>query len=120
MAVHAAQPPRPTPVWARIALAPLTAVVVLTGIWVAGGVVTDDFRASMGLTALWFAVVLAGAVVVWRRRPELRLPVSVVAVGTLVLVGGSLGLASARDVEVNETVATGPAVLQGALSGLAH
>jgi hypothetical protein len=108
------------PGWLRVGLAPLSAAVVLLGIWVAGGVVTDDFRTSMALTALWFVVVAVAAVVVWRRRPELRLPVSAVAVGTFVLVGGYLGLASVRDVQVNETVATGPAALEGAFSGLAH
>ena len=120
MTVHAAQAPPSTPLWLRVALAPVSAAVVLLGIWVTGGLLTNDFRVSMALTALWFALVAAAAVVVWRRRPELRVPVSIVAIGTFVLVGGYLGLASIRDVEVNETVATGPAALEGAFTGLAH
>jgi len=74
----------------------------------------------MALTAAWFAVVAVGAAVVWRRWRDLRIPVSVVAVATFVLVGGYLGLASVRDVEVNETVAAGPALLEGAFTGHAH
>ena len=118
--MHAQAPPHVFPVWLRLALAPLSAAVVLLGIWVTGALITNNFRASMALTALWFAIVVAGAVLVWRRWPELRLPVSAVAVGTFVLVGGYLGLASVRDVTVNETVAAGPASLEGSFVGLAH
>jgi len=120
MAVHVDTSPPGIPLWLRLALAPVSVAVVLFGIWVTGALITNDFRASMALTGLWFAVVLAGAVVVWRRWPELRLPVSIVAVATFVLVGGYLGLASVRDVTVNETVAAGPASLEGTFTGLAH
>ena len=120
MAVRAQAPPPVFPLWLRLALAPLSAAVVLLGIWITGALITNDFRASMALTALWFGAVLVGAVVVWRRWPQLRVPVSAVAVGTFVLVGGYLGLASVRDVEVNETVAVGPASLEGTFTGLAH
>ena len=119
MAVDA-HAPAPAPFWLRAALAPLSAAVVLVGIWITGALITNDFRASMALTALWFAIVVIAAIVVWRRRPELRIPVSAVAVGTFVLVGGYLGLTSVRDVEVNEAVATGPASLEGSFTGLAH
>ena len=120
MAVHAESPPPTTPLWLRLALAPLAVVVVLLGIWATGALITNDFRVSMALTALWFAIVVVASIVVWRRRPKLLLPVSVVAIGTFVLVGGYLGLASVRDVTVNETVATGTASLEGTFVGLAH
>ncbi len=120
MAVDARPAPwLPTP-WLRVLLAPVTAIVVLLGIWVAGGKVTDDFAVSMVLTGLWFVVVLAVSVAVWRRRPALRLPVSAVAVGTFVVIGGALAFLSMRDVTVNETVATGPALAQGSFVSLAH
>lgn len=93
---------------------------MLLGIWITGGRLTNDFRVSLALTALWFVVVVATAVAVWRRYPPLRLPVSAVAVATFVLVGGYLGLASTRDVTVSETVATGPAVLTGSFVDIAH
>jgi hypothetical protein len=113
-------PPRAVTVWLRFALAPLSVAIVLFGIWITGGRLTNDFRVSMALTALWFVVVVATAVAVWRRYPPLRLPVSAVAVATFVLVGGYLGLASTRDVTVSETVATGPAVLTGSFVDIAH
>ncbi|MGH3066848.1 MAG: DM13 domain-containing protein [Gaiellaceae bacterium] len=119
MTTHALAPPHFSR-RLRLLLAPVSAAVVLLGIWVTGALVTNDFRTSMALTAAWFAAVAVGAVVVWRRWPELRIPVSVVALATFVLVGGYLGLASVRDVEVNETVAAGPALLQGAFTGHAH
>lgn len=119
MAVTYAPSPS-APGWLRLALAPISVVVVLAGIWLTGGVITNDFRLSMALTALWFAVVVAAAAIVWRRRPDLRIPVSAVAVGTFVLVGGWLALASIRDVTVNETVAAGPAVAEGAFFSIAH
>lgn len=120
MAVHTLDRPATVPLWLRAALAPLSAFVVVAGIWVTGALLTDDFRASMALTALWFAVVVVGAALVWRRFPPLRLPVSAVAVATFLLVGGYLGLASIRDVEVNEAIATGPALAEGTFTGLAH
>jgi len=115
--VHA---PTPVPPWLRLALAPVSAAVVLLGIWVTGALLTNDFRVSMALTAAWFVVVVVGAAVVWRRWPALRIPVSVVAVATFVLVGGYLGLASVRDVEVSETVAAGPALVEGTFAPRAH
>ncbi|HLF68432.1 MAG TPA: DM13 domain-containing protein [Gaiellaceae bacterium] len=113
-------PPLSAPLWLRALLAPVSAAVVLAGIWLTGGVLTDDFRLSMALTALWFALVVAGGIVVWRGAPALRLPVTAVAIGTFVLVGAYLGLASVRDVTVNERVATGPAALEGTFVELAH
>ena len=111
---------RPVPFWLRLVLVPVSAFVVVLGIWVTGAVITNDFETSMGLTALWFAIVVAVALLVWLRWPALRLPVSAVAVGTLVLVGGYLAVASMRDVEVNETVAAGPALLEGSFEAHAH
>ena len=119
MTTHALSSPHVSR-WLRLLLAPVSAAVVLLGIWVTGALITNDFRTSMALTAAWFVAVVVGAAVVWRRWPDLRIPVSVVAVATFVLVGGYLGLASVRDVEVNETVAAGPALLEGAFTGHAH
>ena len=108
------------PTWLRALLVPLTAILVLLGIWVAGGKLTDDFAVSMVLTGLWFVVVVIASAVIWRRAPALRLPVSAVAVGTFVVVGGLLAVLSMRDVTVNETVATGPALAEGSFVSLAH
>ena len=108
-----------SPVWLRVACVPVAIAVGLAGIWVAGGVITDDFRASMALTALWFAAVVAAAVVCWRRVPALR-PAAVAAVVAFVAVGGWLGYTSTTDRVVDEVVVSGPAALQGDFQGLAH
>lgn len=66
------------PLWSRLLAAPAVVAVTLLGLWFFAGVVTNDFRASMALTAVWFAC--AGATALWLswRRPELRLPVGAV------------------------------------------
>jgi len=121
MSVQAAQPPRrgTPPGWARVGAIPVAVVVVLVGIWVAGGVLTDDFRTSLALTALWFLLVVLTAVVAWRRVPALR-AAAVAAVATFALVGGYLAYASNVDKTVNEVVAAGQAALEGTFTGLAH
>ncbi|MEO5575934.1 MAG: DM13 domain-containing protein [Gaiellaceae bacterium] len=101
-------------------LAPVSAAVVLVGIWLAGGVLTDSFRASMALTTLWFGLVAAGAIAIWLRAPALRLPVSAVAVATMVLVGGYLALGTLRDKTVDEALAAGTAELMGSFESRAH
>jgi hypothetical protein len=93
----------------RFALIPIVAAIVLGGIWITGGVITDDFRIGMLLTALWFA--LAGVVslaIGWRRR-RLALPVFGTYVVTAVAAGGYLAYASMVDRVVDETVAVAAA-----------
>lgn len=55
--------------------APAVAAIVVTGGLVAGGVISDDFRASMALTAAWLAISGAACVRVARRRRGLRISV---------------------------------------------
>jgi hypothetical protein len=119
METRAPLPAHVAPIWLRLAAVPAAAALVLAGIWVAGGVLTDDFRASLLLTALWFAAVAGGSAVLWRRVPALR-AAALVAVGTFVVVGGYLGYTSMRDRTVNEVVAAGPAQLEGLFRSLAH
>jgi hypothetical protein len=89
---------------AQLAAALIVAVLVLAGIWVSGGLVTNDFGVAMVLTAVW--VVLAGVacLAVARRRPGLRVPVLGAYLLTAVLVGAYLGRSSFVDDEVNERV----------------
>jgi hypothetical protein len=118
MAMHADSPPR-LPLWPRLAAAVPVIALVLIGIWLAGGVLTNDFRLSMALTAAWFGLVAVGAALAWRRVPALR-PAALAAVATLVLAGGALALTTLRDKTVDETVAVGPAVLSGSFVSGAH
>jgi peptidoglycan/LPS O-acetylase OafA/YrhL len=91
--------------WLRLALVPLVAGLVLAGIWVAGGLVTDDFRLAMVLTALWLAVAGGIALVVARRRRALALPVLGTVLVTAAVAGGYLLYASSVDRVVREQVA---------------
>ena len=97
--------PRAFPTWLRLALGPLVAAVVLAGIWAAGGLLTDDFRLAMALTALWLGLAGAAALgVAWRWRP-LALPVLGTALVTAAVAGGYLLYASSVDRVVREQVA---------------
>lgn len=89
----------------RLALVPLVAALVLAGIWVTGGVITDNFRVAMLLTGVWFgAAGLTALAVGWRWR-RLALPVVGAYVVTAAAAGGYLAYASMVDKVVNETVA---------------
>jgi Electron transfer DM13 len=104
----------------RLAALLLTGAVVVLGVWVAGGVISDDFRTSMALTALWFALSGAAvAVLAWKVRP-LRAPVLVGYVLTVAVVGGYLGLTTLRDRTVDERVAVGPPVAAAGFVSAEH
>jgi electron transfer DM13 len=94
---------------AQVLAVPVVAVVIVLGVWVAGGVVTDDFRGSAALTTVWFAVAAGLCLLVAVRRPALRVPV----IGTYLVTAGAVGvfLASTtlRDRVVSERVVTGAA-----------
>lgn len=98
---------------------PAAAALTVAGIWVAGGVLTDDFRASMALTAVWFAAVVGGAMLLWTRLPGLR-AAALAAVLTFAVVGAVLALGTVRDRVVDESVASGPAALSGSFEARAH
>lgn len=92
-------------IWLRLALVPLVAAAVLAGIWAAGGLLTDDFRLAMVLTALWLGLAGAAALgIAWRWR-ALALPVLGTALVTAAVAGGYLLYASSVDRVVREQVA---------------
>jgi Electron transfer DM13 len=99
--------PRSPRLLGQLAAVPVVAVVVAAGVWVAGGVLADDFRGSLALTAAWFALSGAACAAVALRRPALRVPVLAAFVLTAGAIGGYLGLSTLRDRVVNETVVTG-------------
>jgi Electron transfer DM13 len=99
------------PRWLRLTLAPIVAAIVLLGIWISGGRITDDFRVAMVLTGLWFGVAgLAALVIAWRWRP-LGLPVLGAYIVTALAAGGYLAYASMVDKVVDEDVAIAAASL---------
>jgi hypothetical protein len=97
---------RRAPLAARLLAVPVVVVVVLVGIWVAGGVITNDFELAMVLTGVWMAVAaLACALIAWR-RPEFRVPVLGAYLLTAAVVGIYLGRSMLGDDRVDERVAT--------------
>lgn len=90
----------------RIVSIPLTVVVVLVGIWVAGGVITNDFELAMRLTVLWMAAAGITAVAIGYASRPFRWPVIGAYVVTALAVGGYLGRSVLLDRTVNEQVAT--------------
>jgi hypothetical protein len=89
---------------ARLLVAIAVVALVLVGIWVTGGLITNDFGAAMGLTAAWLA--LAGLIVLvltWR-RPGYRVPAIGAYVVTAGVAGAILGWSTLRDDEVDERV----------------
>jgi hypothetical protein len=93
------------PSWLRLGLVPPVAAIVLAGIWVTGGLLTNNFRLSMLFTTLWLGLVgLSSLVVAWRWRP-LALPVLGTAFVTATAAGGYLLYTSSVDKVINEQVA---------------
>jgi hypothetical protein len=87
-----------------VAAAVAVVVVVIAGIWVSGGLITNDFGLAMALTALWIGVAAAGCLAVAWRRPGLRVPVIGAYLLTAAVAGGYLGRSTLFDDEVNERV----------------
>ena len=97
------------PLPARVAVA--VVVVLVAGIWVSGGVITNDFGLAMALTAVWMGIAAAACLAIAWRRPGLRVAVIGAYLLTAIVVGGYLGRSMLIDDEVNERVvrATPPA-----------
>jgi hypothetical protein len=89
----------------RILAAPVTVIVVLVGLWLAGGVLTDDFGVAMWLTVLWMGAACGGALVIARRSRAFRVPVLGAYLVTALVVGAYLGSSLFLDSTVDEEVA---------------
>jgi hypothetical protein len=90
--------------------APAVAAAVVLGVWLAGGVVTDDFRTAMALTAAWFVVSGGLCLVIARRFRAITIAVAAAYVVTAGAVGAFLALTTLRDRVVHERiVAAAPA-----------
>jgi hypothetical protein len=90
-----------------LALATSAALMFVAGVWVAGGLIADDFRVSMALTAIWFAS--AGAAALWSLRAARGVGAPILAgyAVAAVATGAFLAATTLRDREVHESVATG-------------
>jgi hypothetical protein len=104
---------------ARILAVPAVAAFVVLGIWIAGGLVTDDFTVSMWLTAAWMGLAGLACVVVAGRSRAFRWPVLGAYAVTAAVAGAYLGSSVFLDEEVNERVATAaPAPSQGRMAAM--
>ena len=91
--------------WPLQLLAALAVVVVLlAGIWMSGGVITNDFRVATALTAVWMGIAAAACLAIALRSRGLRLPVIVAYLLTAVVAGGYLGRSQLIDDKANERV----------------
>ena len=105
MAISPQRAPRRGP--ARWLAAPLIGAIFVLGVWITGGVITDDFKLAMGLTIAWgIGFGVACLAFVWR-RPALRVPVMGGYLLTAAAVGGFLAWTTLRDRVVHEKVVTG-------------
>jgi hypothetical protein len=97
----------------RLLVIPLVLVTVAAGVWVAGAAITNDFRASMALTAVWFGVTGLACIAIARRSRALRVPVLASYAVAVVGIGGYLGLTTVRERVADERVVTGDTPLRG-------
>src|SRR5690349_20818452 len=97
-------PDRRAPVAGQLAVALAVAVVVLLGVWVTGGVLTDDAVAAKVLTAAWFGLSGLAALALARARRRLALGLVAGWFLTSSVVGGALLWTSEVDRVVDEEV----------------
>jgi hypothetical protein len=91
----------------RLLAFPAVVAVVLAGVWVAGGAVTNDYRASMALTAGWMLAAGAGCAAVAIRHRAYRAPVAGAYAMAALAASGWLGWSTLDDRVVDEEVAVG-------------
>jgi hypothetical protein len=104
----------------QIAVAVAVVVVLVTGIWVSGGVITNDFGLAMALTAVWMGIAAAACLAIAWRRPRVRVAVIGAYLLTAIVVGGYLGRSTLIDDEVNEQVVRVTPAPDRAASGAAE
>jgi hypothetical protein len=88
----------------RVALALGVAALLALGIWVAGGVITNDFTASIALTVVWMGLAGVTCLVAGLRHRPLRAPLWGVYALVAVAAAVWLGRAELFDKTVDENV----------------
>jgi hypothetical protein len=87
-----------------LVLAVTAAAATAAGVYVAGGVITNDFRASMTLTAIWFATAAAASLASLKAGRSIGLPILAGYLVAATAIGGYLAATTLRDKTVNEVV----------------
>jgi hypothetical protein len=90
-----------------LVLAAAAGAATVAGVFVAGGVITNDFRLSMALTALWFAAAGAIALASFKAGRSIGIPLLAGYLIAATATGGYLAATTLRDKTVDETVVTG-------------
>jgi hypothetical protein len=80
------------------------AATTAAGVYVAGGVITNDFRASMALTAIWFAAAAAIALASLKAGRSIGLPILAGYLIAATAIGGYLASTTLIDKTVDEVV----------------
>jgi hypothetical protein len=101
---HSSQ--RRLPIVVRLLAVPVTAAVVLAGLWVTGAAITNDFGIAMWLTVAWMGLAGCIALAVAVRSRAFRWPVLGGYVVTAAVAGAYLGSSVVFDDVVHERVAT--------------
>lgn len=105
---------------ARWLIAPVFAAIVVAGVWVTGGLLTNDFKASAALTALWFAASGAACLAIGLRWRRVRVPTLAAYLATAAAVGGYLAWTTLRDTVVHERLPVGVEILGGTFESVEH
>jgi hypothetical protein len=90
-----------------IGLAIAAAATTVAGVWIAGGVITNDFRLSMALTGAWFAIAGIAALASFKAGRSSGIPILAGNLVAAIATGGYLAATTLVDRTVNETVVTG-------------
>jgi hypothetical protein len=97
---------RPVRLLVRLIAAPLTVVGVVAGVWLTGGVITNDFAVAMWLAAGWMALAGLVAVGIAVRSRTFGVPVLGAYLLTALVLGVYLGASVFLDDVVDERVAS--------------
>jgi hypothetical protein len=98
---------------ARWLALPAAGAVFVLGVWAAGGLLTNSFRASMALVAAWYVAAGAAVLVAGLRRRALRAPLWTGYAVTAVAVGLFLAWTTLRDRVVHEHLTAGAEIQAG-------
>lgn len=94
--------------------------LVVAGMWVTGGLITDDFVASAILTALFFGACGLGVLLLVRRAHPLRWWIAAGYVAAAGGVGGYVAYTSNHSVTVHERLAAGAPLVSGTFASGEH
>jgi hypothetical protein len=88
-------------------LAIAAAATTVAGVFIAGGIITNDFRVSMALTAAWFIVAGAASVASFKAGRSTGIPILAGYLLAATATGAYLAATTLVDKTVHETVVTG-------------